>query len=214
MLLQLGGEFRTARRIAGLTLEVAGRQAGISSSELSRVERGQAPWVDLPTLGRIASIVGLDLWVRVYPGGDPLRDAGHAALFEAVRSQCAPALEVRGEVPIGDGRDRRAWDMVVTDRSGGRCGMELDTRLLDAQAQSRRIALKRRDDVVDRVLWVLIDTRANRAAVDAARGFLSTSFELDGDRTALDALRRGRLPERDSLLLVRVGRRRDGEGGR
>lgn len=208
MLLRVGAELRVARRIAGLTIEVAGRSAGISSSELSRVERGQAPWVNLATLGRIASVVGVDLWVRLYPGGEPLRDAGHADLFDAVRQSCHPSLAVRGKVPLGDARDQRAWDMVVTDRVGARCGVELDTRLLDAQAQSRRIALKRRDDDVDRALWVLTDTRANRAALDGARGFLSMSFDVDARRDVIASLQRGDLPARDSLILMPVQRRR------
>ena len=176
---------------------------GISASELSRVERGLAPWVDVPTLSRVSAVVGLDLWIRTYPGGEPLRDAAHPALLDAFRSVVAASMNLRMEVPIGDPRDLRAWDVVATEASGDACGVELDTRLVDAQDQLRRVTMKRHDGNVDRVLIVLSDTRSNRTALRAAAGLFQSEFSLDRDEI-LSALADGRIPPRDGVLLLPV----------
>ena len=46
---RIGDEIRVARNSAGLTLAQVGRAAGVSRSETSRIERGDAGWVDLMT---------------------------------------------------------------------------------------------------------------------------------------------------------------------
>jgi hypothetical protein len=176
---------------------------GISISELSRVELGAAPWVSVAGLGRIAAAVGLDVWFRAYPGGEPLRDIAHIRLSDAFRSLLGPELVVRVEVPIGDGRDLRAWDMTLTDRSRLTCGVEFETRFLDAQGQLRRLNQKSADGRMDRLLIVVADTRANRLAIRAAAGMLASSFAVE-DQEAIEALALGRIPPRDAVLLVRV----------
>ncbi len=201
LLLRVGAETRTARHVAGLTLERVAQVVGISASELSRIERGIAPWVDLDTLGRISTVVGLDLWVRLYPGAEPLRDAAHLALLDGFRSLLGPGLRIRAEVPIGDPRDLRAWDVVVVEDAGRRCGVELDTRLVDAQAQLRRVMIKRRDGDVDRVLMVIADTRANRLALRLAESLFVSDLSVDGDEIR-SALADGRIPPRDGVLMV------------
>jgi transcriptional regulator with XRE-family HTH domain len=203
LLLRLGDELRTARNSAGLTLARVADAAGISVSELSRIERGLAPWVDLTTLQRIGAVVGLDVWMRTYPGGEPLRDIAHLRLTDALRELLGPGLVLRGEVPIGDRRDLRAWDLTLTDRASRVCGTELETRLVDAQAQMRRITLKQADSGVDRVLVVVSDSGANRTAIRAASPLLASAFVID-DRSAVEALVRGELPPRDALILVKV----------
>jgi transcriptional regulator with XRE-family HTH domain len=60
-LIRVGGELRTARRIAGLTLAQVARVTHISTTELSRIERAKAPWVTVASLNRFAAAVGLDL---------------------------------------------------------------------------------------------------------------------------------------------------------
>lgn len=61
MRVRIGGELRMARLGAALTLDQVCGAIGISRSEGSRIERGEAPWVDLTTLNRFAAVVGLDL---------------------------------------------------------------------------------------------------------------------------------------------------------
>jgi hypothetical protein len=75
---------------------------------------------------------------------------------------------------------------------------------VDAQDQLRRLHRKIADGGLDRALLVLADTPANRAAVQAAAGLLSTTFAID-DIAAYEALARGRIPPRDALILVRLG---------
>ena len=99
---RVGLELRQARLIAGLTLTQVAGAVRLSASEVSRIERGRATWVDVPTLARLAAVVGLDLWVRLYPGGEPLRDMAHLALTDAFRAMVGPGLIFRAEVPIGD----------------------------------------------------------------------------------------------------------------
>ncbi len=203
-LIRVGGELRTARRIAGLTLAQVARVTHISTSELSRIERGKAPWVTIASLNRFAAAVGLDLWTKTYPGGEPLRDIAHLRLTDAFRSLLGPELVVRAEVPIGDPRDLRAWDLTLMEPVGRSCGVELETRLIDAQDQLRRLHRKIAGGGLDRALLVLADAPANRAAVQAAAGLLSTTFAID-DIAANEALARGRIPPRDALILVPVG---------
>jgi transcriptional regulator with XRE-family HTH domain len=175
-LVRIGEEIRAARIMAGLTLTEASRVAGISRSEASRIERGESPWLAFSTLARCAAVVGLDLWIRAFPGAEPVRDSGHLALADAFRRLVGAPLTVGTEVRIGDRRDLRAWDQTLTDGTGRRCGVELETRFVDAQAQHRRISQKLADSGFDLVLVVVADTRANRAAVRAAAGYLSASM--------------------------------------
>jgi transcriptional regulator with XRE-family HTH domain len=204
----VGAELRVARTTASLTLDQVAHAAGISASELSRIERGLATWVNVATLNRIASVVGIDLWLRRYPGGEPLRDLAHLRLTQAFTELVGPSRTIRGEVPIGDARDQRAWDLTITDVERRVCGTELETRLVDAQGQMRKIIRKRTDSKVDRLLVVLADTRSNRVALRAAASLVATDLSID-DAAAYSALRRGKLPPRDALILVRSLRRTD-----
>jgi hypothetical protein len=158
------------------------------------------------TLNRFAAVVGLDLWVRTYPGDEPIRDLAHLRLTDAFRTLLGPGLVVRAEVPIGDPSDLRAWDLTLIDRARDRCGVELETRLIDGQDQIRRLERKRADGNVSRVLLVVADTRANRRAIRAAAGLLTAVVTVD-DREAREALAAGQLPPRDALILVPLGGR-------
>jgi transcriptional regulator with XRE-family HTH domain len=205
---RLGSELRTARNAAGLTQRDAARATGCSPTEISRIERGIAPWVDVATLTRFATVVGLDLWIRTYPGGEPLRDAAHLRLTEALKAMVGSPLTIRGEVPVGDVRDRRAWDLTLTDPRGRICGTELETRIVDAQAQMRRITQKQRDAGVDRLLVVVADTRANRIAIRSAAPLLGSTLAID-DPFALQAVAIGELPPRDALIFVKATTRQE-----
>ena len=207
LIAELGAELRTARLAAGLSLATVAAAADMSQSELSRIERGLAAWLDVLVAARLCAIVGLDLAVRAYPGGEPLRDAAHARLIAAFRTRLGSALRVRSEVPIGDRRDQRAWDQTIADDEGT-AAVEFESRLIDAQAMTRRIALKSRDSGIGRVLLVLADTRTNRRAVAAAETALRPLFPLDS-ATVLRALRAGRLPADGGIVFLRplaVGR--------
>jgi len=64
LLIEIGLELRAARLAAGLTQTEVADGASISAGELSRIERGLAPWLDIVTAACICAVVGLDLWMR------------------------------------------------------------------------------------------------------------------------------------------------------
>lgn len=109
-------------------------------------------------------MLGLDLSVRTFPGGGPLRDSAHAERLRRVLDHVHAPLSYRTEVPLAapPGQpEQRAWDAMILG-GGWRTGIELEMRLRDAQALERRINLKRRDDPVDRFLLLVANTRTNR----------------------------------------------------
>jgi hypothetical protein len=96
--------------------------------------------------------------------------------------------------------DRRAWDLLLLV-GRHRIGVEAETRLRDVQALLRRLALKRRDGAVDRLLLVVNDTVHNREAIDAGSSLLLDAFP-GAPRQAFRALKLGLLPPADTILVV------------
>ena len=108
--------------------------------------------------------MGLDLSIRAYPGGRPLRDAAHAALLERLHRRVHRSLGWATEVPLPITGDLRAWDALIRGEDW-RCGVEAETRPRDLQALERRLTLKLRDGGVDWLVLLLLDSRHNRALV-------------------------------------------------
>ena len=149
----------------GLSQRCVAEAVRIARSRYSDIENGKVERLPIVEASRIAAVLGLDLSVRTYPGGPPLRDAGQAeALVEFLRHVRAP-LRYRTDVPLPQRPDvpteQRAWDALIHGR-GKRTAVEYETRIRDAQAVTRRHELKRRDDPVDGFLLVLAGTRNNR----------------------------------------------------
>lgn len=199
-LLRIGDELRTARVDRGLTLSVAAAAASISMAELSRIERGLAPRVPLAVLGRCAAIVGLDLSVRCYPGGSPVRDAGHLALLADLRSRLHRSLTWATEVPLPIPGDQRAWDALVTG-SGWSCGVEAETLPRDAQALVRRLLLKQRDGGAEAMILLLRQSRAVSAFLREAADELAPALPIPGPR-ALELLAAGIRPGGNAIVLL------------
>jgi transcriptional regulator with XRE-family HTH domain len=199
-LAELGRELREARRAAGLRQVDVARLAGVSSSWVSQVERGTAANVSFGLLGVLLAIVGLDLSVRVYPGGSPLRDEGHRRLRGRFRALLPEGAPWRTEVPLPQPGDQWAWD-AVTELWRLRIGIEAELRPTDLQALQRPIALKKRDGHVDRVVLVLADTRHNRSLLRLLGDSLRDPFPIQG-RAARLALRSALDPGADLLVLV------------
>jgi len=150
LLSAFGHDVQQARTGAGLSQRRVAAAVGIAQSRLSAIERGVAASPSLEALAQIAGVVGLELSLRVFPAGSPLRDAGHAALFGRLRATTSPILRWRSEVPLPITGDRRSWDAVAFDASGAMVmAVELDTRTRDAQALARKLALKKRDGGVE-----------------------------------------------------------------
>ena len=198
----LGDELRRKRAEVGLSQAIVALAAGVSRSTLSRIEAGTRRRTSIDELAAVGTALGLDLAVRLYPGGDAIRDAAQARKLSRLLEAAVPPIVFRTEVPLPSSTEhpeRRAWDGVVT-RSGARAAIEVEMRLSDAQATERRLALKRRDDPVDRFLVVFADTRHNRRALDEHPALFSDLKRLRPS-DVLRALANGDLPPSGLVLL-------------
>jgi transcriptional regulator with XRE-family HTH domain len=195
-------EIRRGRIGAGLSQATVARRIGISRSRLSRIEQRLERLVSAELLVRLAESVGLDLALRVYPGHDPGLDAAQRRLLRRLMVRLGPDWTWRFEVPLPIPGDRRAFDAVATHvRTGLTIHVEAETRLEDVQAVLRRIALKRRDASVLRLVLLVADTRHDRDIVRAASQELAAMFPA-GRRRALARLAAGRDPGADVLILA------------
>lgn len=195
-------ELLDARLSAGLSQDGAAAAAGMSRGRYGRIERGEDADVSIDEFARMGAALGLELSVRFYPVGDPVRDAGHRAVLERLRRACHPSLRFRTEVAFPDPRDPRAWDAVVSGFEPRRlCGVEAEMRPTDEQALARKLALKRRDGGVDRLILVLPDTRHNRMFVRGVTGGFRATFPVSG-RRAVGLLRAGADPGGDAIVLI------------
>ena len=200
MLGVIGDELRRARRGAGLSQRVVGRASGLSHSTVSRIEHGRLPNASIAELARVGAVVGLRVSLRAYPGDDPLRDAGHVKLLSRFRRHVSASLAWQTEVPLPIEGDRRAWDAVIRGPTF-RIGVEAETRVIDAQAISRKLSLKRRDGGVDSVVLVLAATATNRATAPALISAFDGQLHVDA-RTILDALGRGADPGGSGIVIL------------
>jgi hypothetical protein len=71
----------------------------VSPSAVGRIEAA-AIEPDLDTLVRVASVLGCDVSVRLYPTGAPIRDRFQAPMLEAVLGIIDPSWERHVEVPV------------------------------------------------------------------------------------------------------------------
>jgi transcriptional regulator with XRE-family HTH domain len=199
LLLAAVDDVREERLRGGLSLDAIAATLGWSRAKVRRIERG-----DLSTtvfdLCRLCVAVGLDPSIRVYPGPTVLRDAGQVRLLERFRMRVHPAWDWATEVPFPSPGDPRAWDGFLR-RASTRIGIEAESRLRDAQATARRLAIKQRDGGVDRIILLLAETRANSAALAAGREYLRARFPLD-TRAVLRALGDGRDPGANGIVVL------------
>jgi transcriptional regulator with XRE-family HTH domain len=199
-LVTLGAEYRTARTDRGLSLRDVGAALDISHVAAGRVERGLVPGVSLMMLTRYAEVVGLELSVRAYAGGAPVRDAAHVALLADFRAQLSPRVSWATEVPFPSAGDARAWDALIRG-DGWLYGVEAETAPRDVQALGRRMSTKLRDGNVDGLLLVLPSTRRTREFLDAGETHLGPLFPVSGGR-ALALLRAGLDPGGSAIIVL------------
>jgi hypothetical protein len=121
--------------------------------------------------------------------------------MSAFRVELGSGLMIRTEVPVGDERDLRAWDLTAADRNAI-AAAEFETRFTDAQALARGVTLKCRDSGIATVILVLSETANNREAVASARAYLRPLFPLDS-AAILSALRIGRVPDAGGIVFLR-----------
>ena len=193
-------DLRAARLDRGLGGVDVAREVGISPAQYSRIERGMTGSLSIDQASVLLAAVGLELSVRAYPGGEPLRDAAHVALIGSFRATIHRSLRLLTEVPFPSSGDRRAWDIVVVG-TDWRHGIEAETRPRDRQALERRSALKLRDGDVSSMSLLLLDSRHNRDFVRAYGEILAERFPITG-RRALELLRAGVNPAGNSIILL------------
>jgi transcriptional regulator with XRE-family HTH domain len=200
LLRRLGEELRAGRVSAGLSQNALGRSAGMSGAQVSRLEHARSPRAPVRVFAVLFASLGQTLTMRAYPDGSPLRDAGHVRLLRRFAATLPPTARLRTEVPLQRRGDRRAWDgeLLLGD---GRCKVEAETVVADAQALDRRIALKMADDCVDDVILLVSDTRRNRAALRESGDLLRARFPLPA-REIRAALAQGRCPPAGGILVM------------
>lgn len=200
LLREEGAQLREGRLAAGLTQAQVAMSLNWSASKIGRIERGEDMQVGALDFGRIAAIVGFQLWLRLYPAAGALRDAPQLALEASLLQEIKPGdWKVILEADTGIAHDLRAFDIVLVGPV--RIGVELFTRLRDVQAQIRRVIQKQRDAGVERLILVFKDTHANRRAVAEAGAPLRAAFPLGG-RAVMSALRAGRDPCGDGIVFM------------
>lgn len=194
-------EIHGARMAAGLSQQALGAAVGLSASEIGRFERGDVQDVGIDRLCRLAAAAGLTVSLRLFPDGDPVRDAGQVRLLDRLRDRVPSAVRWRQEVSLFGRDDPRAWDAVI-DGTGCADAVEAETRFVDTQATERRIALKLRDDAsVTHVILLLADTRLNRNTLAAVRESLRATYPVDG-RVALARIAEGRCPSGNAIVVL------------
>ena len=182
----------------GLSQRAVCAASRVEQAEVSRIEAGRRPGATIRTLARLATAVGLELSVRLYPGGQPIRDKAHIALLARFRKTVGESWTWVAEVPLPIPGDKRAWDRVLRG-VGIVVGVEAETRPTDLQEVQRRIAQKKRDAQVDRVALVLAHTDWNRRLVRL--NDLEGAFPIQS-KVALKLLAEGRDPGGDAVILI------------
>lgn len=198
-------EAEAARAASGTSYSAIARALRLSPEQVARIMQARSSAASIVRIAQILEAVGLELSARAFPGGTPVRDAGQIPLLGRLRARIHGALVWTDEVPVVQltvpGHvDLRAWDAGV-DGPGVRVRIDAETHVGDLQAVERRVALKQRDGEEPCVILLLADTTHHRTllavAGDAIRGRLPVP-----QRTALAALRDGRSPGGNALVLL------------
>ncbi len=199
--LESARELRTTRRKLGISQAEAARRAGMSQSQVSRLERGELAMPTVDQLCRAIRAVGLVPAFQRYLGDVRVHDRAQLAVLGRFVGLAAAPIRVRREVPLPLPGDKRAWDARIAD--GERhASVECVSRLDDTQALARLIALKSRDDpAAGPVILVLNKTAHNREVLRLHREALRDQFPLDGGAIAA-FLRSGRVPTASGIILV------------
>jgi hypothetical protein len=159
--------------------------------------------VDIADVGAWFAVIGLDLAMRAYPAGDPIRDRPQLALLERLRTRLHPGLRWRTEVPVPIEGDLRAWDADARGTNPGRWRLRIDaeTHIGDGQALARRLSLKARDDPDGHVVLLVSATRMNRHALALIREGLRDLLPLDS-RELLRRLASGEDPRQGGVIVL------------
>lgn len=154
----------------------------------------------LDELARHCAVLGLQLGIRPFPEGSPVRDSGQLRMLAALRAIVHPAFRWRSEVGLHLAGDRRSWDVWLD--GPGDVAIDAETRLRDMQALQRKLELKYRDSGSPRLVLAVLDSRHNRVVIREHRETLASTLPLD-TREVLAALRAGEVPRANGIAFVR-----------
>lgn len=196
---ELTTQWRDLRLAAGLTQADLGRATGLARSTSADVERGVTREIGLGRAAIISALLGQDLSVRLFPSGEPLRDAAHADLLLGFDARLSPVWRNTHESPMSQAGDLRAWDRRLDGPIS--IGVEAETRIRDLQALERAMHRKQRDSGVDRMVLLVRGTERNRALLRGMLPVLRATFPLTTSETLL-ALGAGRDPGANGLVVL------------
>jgi hypothetical protein len=193
-----------ARLESGRSYAEIGRRLRLAPSQVRAILRDQSPELTIVRAAQVLEAVGLELSARAFPSGARVRDAGQVALLGRLRNRVHPALGWSFEVPVvglavPGVTDRRAWDAGI-DGPGVRVRIDAETHVGDTQAVLRRVSLKQRDGEERCVILLLSETKHHRLLLEEAVT-LRAGFPV-AQRAALAALKAGRSPEGNALVLL------------
>ena len=198
------GELRIGRAEASLSLTDLARSAGTSRSALSRLLSNELEDVGIIQLSEMASVLGYELSVGLHPVGDAVRDKGQLAVGKRFDAQLSKVWSVTDETLLPGAGEERAWDKLlrlVGSRPPYLVGADIETRVHDVQALTRRTRGRERDGMVDAILIVLADSAHNRRMVDELRRSLGADYATS-PRAILAALRSGKRLVGSGVVLV------------
>jgi transcriptional regulator with XRE-family HTH domain len=202
---RLGTDARTARVSEGLSQAAVASHAHVSQATVARLEAGD-PRLSVQLVGSVFAALGMDLSLKAFPAdGVPLRDSGQIALASTIQAAADPSWRVLTEAPVGNGSSQAADVVLLRPRHG--IHVEVETGLVDLQAQLRRGTVKR-DALQERLevelafVLALGESERNRAAVLAAGLTIRAALPAT-PREAWAAIRRGHALTRDGLIWVR-----------
>lgn len=197
-------ELRQARIVAGLSQGALANELGLDASNVWRAESGNVSGVTVRRLSEIASLLGLELGLRLYPIGDPVRDKGQLRLGKRFQTLLSDHWRVTDETLLPGHGELRAWDKLlrlIGSRPPYIVGVDLETRIRDIQALVRRTRGRERDGLVDAILVVVSDSAVNRRLVDELRRALGDEYQTD-QREIIRSLRAGERLPGGAVLLV------------
>ena len=116
----------------------------MSHDLIARIERGDFERLSMHRLVRLATALGLEVSLALFPTGSPVRDAGHLALLGRLGARLHRALTMRLEVPMPTPGDLRNADALIRG-AGVHILVEAETHVGDFQAVLRRARDKQRD---------------------------------------------------------------------
>lgn len=195
------GDCIARRQAAGLSQSAVASVIGCSRQLIGLVEAGQVQ-VGIGLLAAYCAAVGLDLSLKAFDGGSPLRDAGQLPVLGRFVTSITPgAWQIESEVPVlADVRDRRAFDLVLR-RPQAVVAVEGISHFSDGQDQVRRTVLKQQAAGIPIAVIVFADTRHNRLAARIAAPTLEPAFPL-GPREVMRALRAGEVPAANGIVFI------------